>query len=87
MSAGSNQDGRNRGSVRPGLCVDIVLKQDQRSGKMTRGIVREILTNSTFHPHGIKVKLADGKVGRVAAIIKNGASDQNSDPDAGCQVS
>jgi uncharacterized repeat protein (TIGR03833 family) len=49
--------------------VDIVQKQDQRSGKKTRGIVGEILTNSTFHPHGIKVRLADGKVGRVGSII------------------
>lgn len=86
MSAVSNQDGRNRGAVRPGLCVDIVLKQDQRSGKKTRGIVREILTNSTFHPHGIKVKLADGKVGRVAAIIREEAPDDYGDPGEGTQA-
>ncbi len=63
------QDGRYRTSVSNGLMVDIVQKQDQRSGKKTRGIVGEILTNSTFHPHGIKVRLADGKVGRVGSII------------------
>jgi len=65
----SPEDGRNRSAVRAGICVEIVQKQDQRTGKTTRGIVREILTNSTFHPHGIKVRLADGRVGRVAAII------------------
>lgn len=63
------QDGRYRTSVSNGLMVDIVQKQDQKSGKKTRGIVGEILTNSTFHPHGIKVRLADGKVGRVGSII------------------
>ena len=64
-----NADGRNRGMIRSGLCVDIVLKQDQRSGKTTRGVVHEILTNSSFHPHGIKVRLRDGKVGRVCGIV------------------
>jgi uncharacterized repeat protein (TIGR03833 family) len=49
--------------------VDIILKTDQRSGKLTRGIVQEILTNSSFHPHGIKVRLKDGRVGRVAGVI------------------
>ncbi len=63
------QDGRYRTSVSNGLMVDIVQKQDQRSGKKTRGIVGEILTNATFHPHGIKVRLEDGKVGRVGGII------------------
>ncbi len=63
------QDGRYRTSVSNGLKVDIVQKQDQRTGKKTRGIVGEILTNSSFHPHGIKVRLADGKVGRVGGII------------------
>lgn len=62
-------DGRNRGSIHPGLCVDIIQKQDQRSGKKTRGVVSEILTGSSFHPHGIKVRLKDGKVGRVCTII------------------
>ena len=63
------QDGRYRTSVSNGLTVDIIQKQDQRSGKKTRGIITEILTNSSFHPHGIKVRLTDGKVGRVGDII------------------
>jgi uncharacterized repeat protein (TIGR03833 family) len=59
---------QERKFIRPGLKVAIVLKQDQRSGKLTRGIVKDILTNSPFHPHGIKVRLADGQVGRVQEI-------------------
>ena len=62
-------NGRNRAAIHPGLTVDIVLKKDQRTGKRTRGVVAEILTNSSFHPHGIKVRLKDGRVGRVQAII------------------
>ncbi|PKL60302.1 MAG: hypothetical protein CVV33_03360 [Methanomicrobiales archaeon HGW-Methanomicrobiales-4] len=62
-------DGRNRGAIKSGVCVDVVQKQDQRTGKKTRGVVSEILTNSTFHPHGIKVRLKDGKVGRVCGIV------------------
>ncbi|MEE1131680.1 MAG: YwbE family protein [Caryophanon sp.] len=58
-------NGKNRSDVFAGLEVDIVLKQDQRSGKRTRGIVKDLLTNSSFHPHGIKVRLTDGQVGRV----------------------
>lgn len=61
-------DGRNRKDIRPGIEVSIVLKQDQRSGKLTRGIVRDILTSSATHPHGIKVRLTDGQVGRVKHI-------------------
>ncbi|MEO3947049.1 YwbE family protein [Gorillibacterium sp. CAU 1737] len=61
-------DGRNRSEVRPGLEVDIVLKQDQRTGRLTRGIVKDLLTNSPTHPHGIKVRLTSGQVGRVKAI-------------------
>ncbi|MFA5255057.1 MAG: YwbE family protein [Methanoregula sp.] len=61
--------GKNRADIRPGCTVDIVQKADQRSGKLTRGIVQEILTNSSFHPHGIKVRLRDGRVGRVAAVL------------------
>lgn len=64
------KSGRNRSDIRPGLQVDIVLKQDQRTGKLTRGIVKDILTNSATHPHGIKVRLQDGQVGRVQAIIE-----------------
>jgi uncharacterized repeat protein (TIGR03833 family) len=62
-------DGTRRQDIRPGLTVDIVLKQDQASGKLTRGIVREILTPSPTHPHGIKVRLTSGAVGRVKAIL------------------
>ena len=62
-------NGKNRGDIKPGMEVDIVLKADQRSGKLTRGIVRDILTKSANHPHGIKVRLSDGQVGRVKAIL------------------
>jgi uncharacterized repeat protein (TIGR03833 family) len=55
------------------MTVDIIQKGDQRSGKLTRGTVKEILTHSSFHPHGIKVRLSDGRVGRVAAIISPGS--------------
>lgn len=65
------QDGRYRVSVSNGMIVDIIQKQDQRSGKKTRGIVGEILTNSSFHPHGIKVRLSDGKVGRIGTLISS----------------
>ncbi|WMT43396.1 YwbE family protein [Paenibacillus sp. D2_2] len=69
--------GRTRSNVRPGLEVEIVLKKDQRTGALTRGIVKDILTNSPSHPHGIKVRLQDGQVGRVQAII--GARANSSD--------
>ena len=61
---------QQRSQIKPGIRVKIVLKQDQRSGKLTEGIVKDILTNSSTHPHGIKVRLTDGKVGRVQTIIK-----------------
>jgi uncharacterized repeat protein (TIGR03833 family) len=61
--------GQNREDVKIGLGVDIVLKQDQQSGKLTCGIVADILTSSNFHPHGIKVRLEGGEVGRVQNII------------------
>ena len=60
--------GTNRGNIQVGLSVGIVLKQDQRTGKITKGIVKRILTNSSSHPHGIKVQLVDGQVGRVKDI-------------------
>ena len=60
--------GQNRKDIQQGLAVSIVLKQDQRTGKLTRGIVKDILTKSAFHPHGIKVRLVDGQVGRVQQI-------------------
>lgn len=61
--------GRNRSEIKTGTQVRIVLKQDQRSGKLTEGIVKDILTNSPTHPHGIKVRLEDGQVGRVKEIV------------------
>jgi uncharacterized repeat protein (TIGR03833 family) len=61
-------DGINRENIKPGLTVKIVLKQDQRSGKLTEGIVKDILTNSSSHPHGIKVRLTNGEIGRVKEI-------------------
>jgi uncharacterized repeat protein (TIGR03833 family) len=61
-------DGNNRKNIRAGLSVSIVLKQDQRTGKLTTGIVKDILTKSPSHPHGIKVRLEDGQVGRVQKI-------------------
>ena len=61
-------DGRNRSDIRPGSRVAIVRKEDQRAGKLTRGIVKEILTPSAYHPRGIKVRLEDGRVGRVQHI-------------------
>jgi uncharacterized repeat protein (TIGR03833 family) len=67
-------NGKIRSDVKPGLEVDIVLKQDQRTGKLTRGVVKDLLTNSAQHPHGIKVRLQDGQVGRVQHIL-SGSSD------------
>lgn len=62
-------NGQNREDVKPGSEVELVLKEDQRTGKLTRGVVSEILTNSSSHPHGIKVRLESGQVGRVQNII------------------
>jgi uncharacterized repeat protein (TIGR03833 family) len=67
-------NGQNRKDISPGLEVAIVLKEDQRTGKLTRGIVKDLLTKSPNHPHGIKVRLQDGKVGRVQNIIGNPSS-------------
>lgn len=63
-------NGQNRKDIKPGLKVDIVLKQDQRTGKRTTGIVKDILTKSPNHPHGIKVRLESGEVGRVQEVIE-----------------
>ncbi len=62
-------NGKQRGNIRPGLRVAIVLKQDQRTGKQTIGVVKDLLTSSANHPHGIKVRLTDGQVGRVQEIL------------------
>jgi uncharacterized repeat protein (TIGR03833 family) len=64
-------NGQNREDIKIGMEVEVVLKANQGTGDLTRGIVDEILTNSDFHPHGIKVRLADGQVGRVQNIISN----------------
>ena len=62
-------DGQHRKKIQAGMEVDIVLKKDQRSGRLTRGVVKDLLTKSPRHPHGIKVRLTDGQVGRVKKII------------------
>ncbi|PJH74881.1 MAG: hypothetical protein CO064_09610 [Anaerolineae bacterium CG_4_9_14_0_8_um_filter_58_9] len=62
-------NGNNRANLKPGLRVRIVLKKDQPTGKLTEGIVKEILTRSATHPHGIKVRLVSGAVGRVKEIL------------------
>lgn len=67
---GGMEPNQQRSQIKSGIRVKIVLKQDQRSGKLTEGVVKDILTNSSTHPHGIKVRLTDGKVGRVQTIIK-----------------
>ena len=65
-------DGHNRANLKPGMTVDIVLKADQRTGRLTRGVVARLLTKSPTHPHGIKVMLEDGQVGRVQRILPPG---------------
>jgi uncharacterized repeat protein (TIGR03833 family) len=66
---GAKGDGRFLSAVKIGSMVEIVQKPDQRTGKTTRGVVAEILTGTSYHPHGIKVRLRDGRVGRVGAVI------------------
>ncbi|HEY5575550.1 MAG TPA: YwbE family protein [Clostridiaceae bacterium] len=63
-------NGQSRENIYPGRVVDIVLKKDQSTGKLTRGVVKDILTNSKVHPRGIKVRLQDGSIGRVQKIIE-----------------
>lgn len=67
-------NGQNRSNIRPGITVDIVLKEDQGTGKLTRGIVADILTSKRIHPRGIKVRLTSGQVGRVQNIVHGTAS-------------
>jgi uncharacterized repeat protein (TIGR03833 family) len=73
VSPNSNEnegmDATNRANIKAGLHVLIVLKKDQHSGKLTEGIVKDILTNSPTHPHGIKVRLESGEIGRVKKIM------------------
>lgn len=64
-------NGQTRSQIKPGMTVLIVLKQDQRTGKLTQGIVKDILTKSPNHPHGIKVRLTNGQVGRVKEIVSS----------------
>jgi uncharacterized repeat protein (TIGR03833 family) len=64
-----NMNGTTRSNIKPGLTVLIVLKQDQPTGKLTKGVVKDILTKSPTHPHGIKVRLVSGQVGRVKEIL------------------
>lgn len=66
------KNGKNRNDIKRGALVRIVLKADQRTGKLTEGRVKDILTNSANHPHGIKVRLESGEVGRVKEIVKEG---------------
>jgi uncharacterized repeat protein (TIGR03833 family) len=61
-------DGTKRSDIKSGIKVDIVMKEDQASGRLTFGVVKNILTNAKTHPHGIKVRLFDGEVGRVKKI-------------------
>lgn len=61
--------GQQRDTVKPGQKVAIVLKEDQRTGQLTQGVVKDLLTNAPFHPHGIKVRLTNGLVGRVKEIL------------------
>jgi uncharacterized repeat protein (TIGR03833 family) len=63
-------DGTQRKNIEPGMEVQIILKNDQRTGRLTEGTVKDILTNSAFHPHGIKVRLTSGEVGRVKKIME-----------------
>lgn len=63
-------DGKTRSHIKQGQTVKIVLKKDQRSGTLTEGIVQDILTNSSTHPHGIKVRLTSGEIGRVQEICR-----------------
>ena len=74
LSLGENMNGQNRKDIHPGLSVTIVLKKDQRTGRLTKGIVRDILTSASFHSRGIKVRLEDGQIGRVHAILQNPAT-------------
>jgi uncharacterized repeat protein (TIGR03833 family) len=70
FSVDESMNGTNRKAVKKGAHVKVVKKEDQRSGKLTEGIVQDVLTRSAVHPHGIKVRLASGVVGRVKEIIQ-----------------
>jgi uncharacterized repeat protein (TIGR03833 family) len=70
-------NGTRRSDIKPGARVRIVLKQDQRSGALTEGIVKDILTKSATHPHGIKVRLTSGQVGRVKEIVVDATASES----------
>jgi len=74
MSLGGHMIGQNRKDIHPGLAVAIILKKDQRNGHLTEGIVQDILTSAAYHTRGIKVRLADGQIGRVYAILQKPVS-------------
>jgi uncharacterized repeat protein (TIGR03833 family) len=76
-------DGQVRGNIKKGTEVLVVLKRDQRTGKLTRGVVKDILTRSENHPHGIKVRLTDGKIGRVQEIITHKTAGSEAEKTAG----
>ncbi|WP_367915370.1 YwbE family protein [Leadbetterella sp. DM7] len=63
------KDGKTRADIRPGMLVNIILKKDQRTGELTEGVVKNILTSAPYHHRGIKVRLEDGQIGRVAEIL------------------
>lgn len=65
------KDGKTRADIKPGMLVNIVLKKDQRTGNLTDGIVKDLLTSAAFHHRGIKVRLTDGQIGRVQEIIED----------------
>ena len=69
LISGTMKNGKNRSAIKTGLHVRVVQKQDQRTGKLTPGIVKDILTKSATHPHGIKVRLESGVVGRVKEVL------------------
>lgn len=69
-------DGQFRKNIHVGMEVDVVLKKDQRSGRLTRGIVKDLLTKSPRHTHGIKVRLIDGQVGRVKRVVSLARCDE-----------
>jgi uncharacterized repeat protein (TIGR03833 family) len=76
-------NGKNRKDIKPGLRVIITQKPDQRSGKLTGGIVKDVLTNSAYHPHGIKVRLEAGEVGRVQEMVETSREVEATDRDRG----
>jgi uncharacterized repeat protein (TIGR03833 family) len=64
-------DGRQRSDVQPGMRVEIILKKDQRTGKRTTGVIKDILTSAAYHPRGIKVRMDDGQIGRVQGVFRD----------------